>query len=98
MTEPRPDQATDPHALHEGAGTTPEGHFADVPQAADAHHSGGGHDHANAAGHANGDGHEADHGDPPPGPIDWGAWAVSIVGLVAGGVIAVVLGQVLAHG
>jgi len=66
--------------------------------AADAHHVGGGHDHAHAAGHAHDDNHEAEHGEPPPGPIDWGAWGVSIVGLAAGGVVALVIGQVLAHG
>ena len=49
-------------------------------------------------GHAHDDEHEAEHGEPPAGPIDWGAWLVSIVGLAAGGVVAVVIGQVLAHG
>jgi hypothetical protein len=133
MTEPRPEQETDPEASREGPGGTPEGHTPERPasdeygkpgtpaagltpetphaadaddaraaeedaHAADAHHVGGGHDHAHATGHAHDDGQEADHGEAPAGPIDWGAWLVSIVGLAAGGVVALVIGQVLAQG
>src|SRR4051812_39283726 len=133
MTEPRPEQETDPQASHEGPGGTPEGHISERPasdeygkpgtpaagltpatphaadaedaresgedlHAADAHHVGGGHDHAHAAGHAHDDAHEANHEDMPAGPIDWGAWLVAIVGVAAGGVVAVVLGVVSAHG
>lgn len=133
MTEPRPEQETNPGAAHEGPGGTPEGHTLERPavdeygkpgtpaagltpetphaadsedaresdedvHAADAHQVGGGHDHEHATGHAHDDEHEAEHGEPPAGPIDWGAWLVSVVGLAAGSVVAVVIAQAIAHG
>jgi ABC-type nickel/cobalt efflux system permease component RcnA len=66
--------------------------------AADAHHVGGGHDHPHAAGHGHEDDHAADHAGEPLGPIDWGAWLISLVGLTAGGIVAIVLAQTIAHG
>jgi hypothetical protein len=37
-------------------------------------------------------GHEEHSDGEPLGPIDWGAWAVSVVGIAAGLLIAVCLG------
>lgn len=51
-----------------------------------------------ATGHGHTDEHAAEVSEPVPGPIDWGAWFVSIVGIAAGGVVAVVLAQTIAHG
>ena len=79
-------------------GTPAAGLTPDAPHAADAEHTPVSGEDVHAADHAHDDEHEADHGEPPPGPIDWGAWAVSVVGLLAGGVVALVIGQVLAHG
>ena len=60
--------------------------------AADAHHVGGGHEHQHmVGGHAHEDDHSADHADVPLGPIDWGAWLVSVVGAGAGLIVALAL-------
>jgi hypothetical protein len=53
--------------------------------------------HAEAGTHSTAD-HAADHDGEPLGPIDWGAWLISLVGLMAGGIVAIVLAQTIAHG
>jgi hypothetical protein len=78
------------------AGLSPSTPHAADAEAHDAH--GAGHDAHGAAHDVHADEHGDEHGEPPPGPIDWGAWAVSLVGLAAGGAVALVIGQVLAHG
>ena len=93
MTEPRLEVETDQHVT----GSEDAVRSEDI-HAADAHDVGGGHDQAHAVGQAHDDAHETDHGEPPPGPIDWGAWSVSVVGLAAGSVVAAVIALVLAHG
>jgi hypothetical protein len=77
-----------PHAADaEDAGRSGE----DV-HAADAHHPGGGHEHAHmVGGHAHEDDHSTDHAEEAPGPIDWGAWTASLVGIGAGALVALAM-------
>lgn len=42
--------------------------------------------------------HSADHGEAPLGPVDWGAWVVSLVGVGAGLMVAVMLFVSIQHG
>jgi hypothetical protein len=58
--------------------------------------NGHGHIDDHLAGHA--DDHGGEHDELPPGPIDWGAWLVSLVGIVAGSVVALVIAQSIAAG
>lgn len=44
------------------------------------------------------DHHSTDQGEPMPGPVDWGAWALSGLGVVAAAAIAVVLFVAIQHG
>ena len=45
-------------------------------------------DHADSAGHgASAD----DHGDVPPGPIDWAAWRAAAIGVAIAGLICLLL-------
>ena len=41
--------------------------------------------------HEHEDDHSSDHAETPPGPIDWGAWLVSAVGVGAGLLVALTL-------
>lgn len=61
--------------------------------AADAHHVGGGHEHDHeSTGHDHGDeGHDPDHDGEQLGPVDWGAWGASLLGVGLGLVIALVM-------
>jgi hypothetical protein len=60
--------------------TDHEEHVSDAHAAAVEH----GHD-------AGDDGHDADHDTEELGPIDWGAWGVSVLGVVLGSVVALVM-------
>jgi len=44
------------------------------------------------------DPHAAHEADAPVGPIDWGAWLVSAIGVGAGSLIAVALAVAIQHG
>jgi hypothetical protein len=60
--------------------------------AADAHHLGGDNEHdQDTGGHDHDEMHSDEHAEPALGPIDWGAWGVSLLGVGLGGVIALAL-------
>jgi hypothetical protein len=44
------------------------------------------------------DDHSTDHAESPLGPIDWGAWLVSAIGVGTAAVIALVLFVSIQHG
>jgi hypothetical protein len=104
---PAPDELGKPGAPY--AELSPEApHRADAEDAertdedlhaADAHHVGGGHEHEHmAAGHAHEDDHSEDHGEEPLGPVDWGAWGASLVGIGAGALVALAMFVGIARG
>lgn len=89
----------DPHADAPHPADGDEQRTEEDAHAADAHHVGGGHEHEYMVdGHANEDDHSADHAEAPPGPIDWGAWLVSAIGVGTAAVIAIVLFVAIQHG
>jgi hypothetical protein len=90
---------THPDAHEPSTGVAAEPRSGEDLHAADAHHVGGGHEHEHmVGGHAHEDDHSADHGDASLGPVDWGAWLISAVGVGAGLMVAVMLFVSIQHG
>lgn len=91
---PEPDHASPVGAAAETLPTAGDEH------AGDASHPGGepAHGSVAAAAHLPADEHASGHDESLPGPVDWGAWLVSAVGVGAGAAVALVLFAAIQHG
>jgi hypothetical protein len=100
--EPNPPAPSEPagQTAH-GDGGSPEGHTPEKPGPDEHGQPGAPAGDASVSAHHAADAdehHGSRHDGPALGPVDWGAWAVSLVGVGAGLMIAVMLFISIQHG